>query len=436
MIVFVDQVTERLQYTFDFVFKQHGLHYELTNDLSVFIAANENKFSYSDYPFEAVPGLNPSSLLFDEVINPHLAIAKSDWQTTECLSIDGITDPFAAIFYVISRYEEYTNPKRDKHERFQASESVLFRFGWLQQQVVEHWVKAIVTHFSPKKLADFESGKTVTAMPSFDIDNTFAFKWKDGWRKWLSVAKDFTKGNKERSVLRKMVLSGQQPDPYDTFDCIQKCAERFGQTRVFWLLGDIGEFDRNISWRDPRHQRLIRTIGNVARVGLHPSYASNVSDKRLLEEKQRLSQILVKDVTESRQHFLKVKLPQTYRRLINEGFKKDYSMGFADQPGFRLGTAHPVYFFDLEMNQATNYKLIPFVYMDGTFNEYLYFSVEESKAVVRKLLDEVIAYGGIFCFIWHNETIGNSGKWQGWSELFEFTLDLLDGNEPALPTAD
>lgn len=436
MIVFVDQVTERLQYTFDFVFKQHGLHYKLTNDLSVFIASTEPKFSYSDYPFEEVPILIPGSLLFEEVIDTHLTLFKSEWGGVECLSIDGKTDPFAAIFYVISRYEEYTNPKRDKHDRFQASESILFQFGWLKQQIVEHWVKAIVNSYLPNKLAEFESGKTLTAIPSFDIDNTFAYKWKDGFRKWFSVAKDTLKGNKERAKLRKQVLTGQTPDPYDTFDQIQKCAQRFDQTRVFWLLGDIGEFDRNITWRDPRHQRLIRTIGTVARVGLHPSYASNMSDKRLLEEKQRISQILTKNVTESRQHFLKVKLPQTYRRLINEGFKKDYSMGFADQPGFRLGTAHPVYFFDLEANTTTEFKLIPFVYMDGTFNEYLQCSVAESKAIVEQLLQEVKTYGGVFCFIWHNETIGNSGKWRGWSELLDFTLELLDGNNTTLPTTD
>ncbi|HLP56274.1 MAG TPA: polysaccharide deacetylase family protein [Fluviicola sp.] len=436
MIVFVDQVTERLQYTFDFVFKQHGLRFELTNDLSVFTTSTDSKFSYSDYPFDGIASLEPSSLLFDEVINPHLALTKGEWQGTECLTINGKTDPLAAIFYVISRYEEYITLKRDKHDRFQASDSVLFQFGWLQRQIAEQWVEAIVKHFFPEKLAELKSGRTVTAMPSFDIDNTFAFKWKDGWRKWVSMAKDRFKGNKERDELRRKVLSGEIPDPYDTFDKIRKCAERFDQARVFWLLSDIGEFDRNITWRDPRHQRLIRNIGTVARVGLHPSYASNVSDKRLMEEKQRLAQILSKDVTESRQHFLKLKLPQTYRRLINEGFKKDYTMGFADQPGFRLGTAHPVYFFDLESNQATDYKLIPFVYMDGTFNEYLFYSVEESKTVVKQLLDEVTAYGGIFCFIWHNETIGESGKWQGWSELFDYTLDLLDGSERTLSAAD
>ena len=164
----------------------------------------------------------------------------------------------------------------------------------------------------------------------------------------------------------------------------------------------------------------------VAKIGLHPSYGSNYSDKKLFEERNRINQITETTIIESRQHFLKVSLPHTYRRLIAEGFKKDYSMGFADQPGFRLGTAHPVYFFDLELNQATDYKLIPFVYMDGTFNEYMNCSIEESKQIVQDLVNEVKQFGGVFCFIWHNETIGDIGKWIGWSAVLDYTLTLFD----------
>jgi hypothetical protein len=117
-----------------------------------------------------------------------------------------------------------------------------------------------------------------------------------------------------------------------------------------------------------------------------------------------------------------------------EGFRKDYSLGYADQPGFRAGTAHPFFFFDLGKNLYTDYKLVPFAYMDGTFNEYLHLSVEESCAIVGNLAREVKRYGGVFCFIWHNETIAGNGKWEGWPALFDYTLTLFDdGPDDAVP---
>lgn len=429
MLVFVDQVTERLDYTFDFVFRQHGTACTLTNDRSFFASAEGVKLNYSFYPFDGIRQLEPSSLLFDEHIDTRLTIEKTDWNGTECLSIDRKTDPFAAIFYVLSRYEEYVIQQRDRHDRFEAKNSILFRFGWLQQQIAERWVEAIFRTFDPESLETVVSGRKVTVIPSFDIDNTFAYKWKGGWRKWLATGRDRLKKNTDRLQERKRVNAGTQPDPYDTFAKIEAIAKRFANTRVFWLLGDYGEYDRNIAWHDPRHQRLIRTIAQVARVGLHPGYASNLSDKRLSEEKQRLAQITGKEVTESRQHFLKLTLPQTYRRLIAEGFRKDYTLGYADQPGFRAGTAHPFFFFDLDRNEKTDYRLIPFAYMDGTLNEYLGLSVADGKAVVKALADDVKTYGGAFCFIWHNETIGDYGKWKGWSEVLDFTLQQFsDGS--------
>jgi len=426
MLIFVDQVTERLKHTFDFVFKQHSYDYEFTNDQSVFSTSTEIRLNYSEFRFEGIPQLIPSILLFSERIDYTLRIKQSSWNGCDCFSINESNDPFAAIFYVISRYEEYVIQKRDKHDRFQATDSMQFQFGWLQQQIVERWVEAIFSTYLPNEIHQLKATRLMKVIPSFDIDNTYAFKWKDGWRKWISVAKDVLLRNKTRLSLRSNVANGSIMDPYDTFKNIEEISTTYLNTRVFWLLGDYGEYDRNISWRDPRHQRLIRLMRQVAKIGLHPSYGSNYSDKKLFEEHTRINKITETKIVESRQHFLKVNLPHTYRRLIAEGFKRDYSMGFADQPGFRLGTAHPVYFFDLERNQASDYQLVPFVYMDGTFNEYLNYSVEASKPIVARLASEVKQYGGVFCFIWHNETIGNNGKWLGWSTLLTYTLSLFD----------
>ncbi len=38
--------------------------------------------------------------------------------------------------------------------------------------------------------------------------------------------------------------------------------------------------------------------------------------------------------------------------------------------------------------------------------------------------NEVKEYCGEFSFIWHNETIGDYGIWKGWSEVFEFSINI------------
>jgi hypothetical protein len=220
------------------------------------------------------------------------------------------------------------------------------------------------------------------------------------------------------------VLKGARIDPYDTFDFILSIADRGYSVTVFWLLGDYAKYDRNVSFRDLRHQRLIRKMSLKTTVGIHPSYKSNSYEYQISAEKKRLEEILNKEVNHSRQHFLKMKLPQTYRALISSGILNDYTMGYAELTGFRAGTARSIYWFDLQKNEKTDLLLHPFVYMDGTLNEYLQLSIPQSKEKIRELYREVKKFGGDFRFIWHNETIGNYGHWAGWKDVLEYSLTL------------
>ncbi len=428
MLFYVDEISIRLIYTLDFVFKEHGLEYQLTNDKHVFETFKGTKLSYSDFEFEHSPVLTPAGLLFEETFRGSVLTEKGSWNGVECLKLDSVVDPLAAIFYVLSRYEEYHASSPDDHGRFTARESIQSKFGWLHLQIVERWIEAFLQIYAPELLGKLELQKSVRVIPSFDIDNTFAYKWKEGWRSWLSNGKDILKNNKERLKNRKSVQKGELTDPFDSFETIRSVFQNYPETRVFWQLGNYAKYDTNIAWNHPQHQKLILELSELGKVGLHPSYASNQSDEKLNHEVLRLEKITSKPVLESRQHFLKLNLPGTYLRMIERGFEKDFTMGYADDYGFRAGTAYEHAFFDLLTNRYyPEYRIVPFAYMDGTLLEYKKLTIDQSLEAVKQLIDEVKKYGGTFCFIWHNETLAEAGKWKGWRKVFDSTLEQLNG---------
>ena len=424
ILLFVEEISTRLIYTLDFVFKVRGLEYTLTNDFNEFENAKVPRLNYSERYFDRILQLPPVSLLFDEELTVY-GIGCGTFHTEKCLTFNDKVDPLASIFYILSRMEEYMTTAEDEHGRFTAENSVLSRFGWLQKAMCDRWAVDFLSFLHVNGLVEFQNKEhKVTILPTFDIDNVFAYQLKNGLRKFLSSAKDLLHGDRFRMNERKLVLQGTTKDPYDTYDYILSIADRGFSVNMFWLLGDYAKYDKNVSFKDARHQRLIRKMSLKTTVGIHPSYKSNSYEYFLLNEKERLEFILNQSVEHSRQHFLKLKLPATYRSISTMGIKHDYTMGYADQVGFRAGTARSFPWFDLRKNSISDLTIHPFAYMDGTLQEYLKLTPSESKLIIASLFEEVKNYGGDFQMIWHNETIGEYGKWNGWKEVLEFTLDL------------
>jgi hypothetical protein len=61
ILVYVDQITERVKYTFDFVFKEREIPYLLTNDFVKFDQFEGAKFNYSQRYFEETVQIKPVS---------------------------------------------------------------------------------------------------------------------------------------------------------------------------------------------------------------------------------------------------------------------------------------------------------------------------------------------------------------------------------------
>ena len=424
MLIFVDEISSRVVYTFDLLFKDRGVSYELTNDPFTFEQSNQPKWVYALRPFEReYVTINPSELLFEESVKKH-RIEKSLWEGHEVISFQGVPDIIASVFYTVSLYDEYLIDNFDIHGRIAAKDKLVVRYGWHRTLIVERWINHLIDFLQQQLDLTISVNKIpFSCTPTFDIDNTFAYLHKVGVRKWLSVAKDISKFDQSRLKERKEVTTHKQKDPYDTFDVILSLKETGFSPLVFWLLGDLTEYDRNLSYTNKHHIELISKIAEHLKVGLHPSYKSNDVLGQLAIEKNRLERIIKQKVTHSRQHFLRMQLPYTYAHLIKNGFEHDYTLGFFDEVGFRAGMVRPFNWFNLKENCATSLQLHPFAYMDVSLRQYLKLSPEAACDLIKTLLVEVHSYGGDFISLWHNETIGDYGMWKGWKDVLMFTLN-------------
>jgi len=422
LLVYIDQITERVQYTFDFVFKEREISFLLTNDFVKFDQFEGAKFNYSERYFEETVQIKPVNLLFDKNIENY-GITKHKFFNEECLCFNQIADPFASIFYILSRMEEYTTINTDKFGRFEGKNSVLYRFVWNEKVVCDRWAIDIIDFLLSKGIQLEKPKKpSYSILPTFDIDNAYAYKNKGIIRTTFATLKDILLGRSRRILERQRVQIGLMKDPYDTFDIIEKLNKEL-EVRVFWLLGDFSKFDRNISFRNSKQRKLINQLSKELTIGIHPSFKSNDSDFHLFSEINRLEEIVDKRIFCSRQHFLFLKIPFTYQTLIGQEITDDFSMGFADIVGFRMGTARPTKWFDLSKNHITDLTIHPFAFMDGTLNEYLKLKPVEAKDKISELFSEVKNYGGEFSFIWHNETIGDYRTWKGWKAVFEWSVE-------------
>jgi hypothetical protein len=335
-------------------------------------------------------------------------------------------------FYLVSRYEEYLDSPKDAHNRFPSSQSLAAKEGFLRLPLVNLLAKAWEAYIS-QKIPTWQPQnleKLFQFQPSYDIDYMFAFKNKGVFRQFLAVAKNILSLDFQELSYKISVWRGKKNDPFDTFDYIEQLHKTHHlqtQPFFFFLIADWGKFDKNISYTNPKYKEVVAKISNQNQItqnniGLHPSYASNdaPATAALTTEKKRLADLTNLPITKSRQHFLRLNLPQTYQRLLEIDINADFSMGYADALGFRASIATPFYWFDLQNNKATNLIIYPFAIMDVTMKDYLKLSPADAKAEIDFFIAQYKTVGGLCIPVWHNSSLGDYGGWgQAWREVYE-----------------
>ena len=126
-----------------------------------------------------------------------------------------------------------------------------------------------------------------------------------------------------------------------------------------------------------------------------------------------------KSIDSIRKHYLLLSFPKTYQDYLELGIKKDYTLGYAREAGFRAGIARPFRFYDLSTEKSTELMLYPFQYMDVTLQQYKRMTPVDAIRCIEKLVDRTVAVGGLFISLWHNTSITEREGWEGWLDVYK-----------------
>jgi hypothetical protein len=426
IVVYSPADSNRLKYVLDWLLKERlHLSYSITNDEQ---ATNGLTFFISyGKPLPKSISIPDTGFLWKKDIKP-FEIVTGIWKDIPVLFAspgDGYTFPFdllSAIFFLLSRYEEYYVYAPDKHGRYPVINSILYKYGWLQRPLVDEWV------YTFRKELQAITGMNIPStpflfQPTYDIDMAYSHLHKGIKRIAGAYLRALVKMKLGQINERTQVLKNKQKDPYDSFRWLRQLHKEYDCKPLYFILAAFKTtaFDKNIP---PTHPAMMRVIKNIARdggIGLHPSYYAE-KDNKVNSEKNILEQISGRHVTSSRQHYMRMKMPTTYRMLVNNNIKDDYSMGYGSQLGFRAGTGNSFYWYDLEDNAITQLRIHPFCFMDTTAHFEAKLSPSEAfdkLYAMSKILEKT---GSTLTTIFHNFSLGTANEWKGWRNAYEHFL--------------
>jgi hypothetical protein len=435
LLIYSEKVSPRLEYVCRFVFNQQlGLQFSVTKDFQEFKLYQGAKLLYASVQNEDYLKIEPCGLLFETGIKtPSITTGAVNGITVPFFTGTGLLpfDVFSAVFYLVTRYEEYLPFVPNQYGQFKATDSLAYKLGFLDKPVVDIWIDELKNKLYTRYPSIAFKQVVFKAIYTYDIDVAYKYKGRSLFITCGNVIYDLLSLHFTEAANRLKVLIGLKKDPFDTYTFIQAQQKRYNYNVIFFhLLGKKNSYNRNISANGKNLQSLIQLLSKQFTTGIHPSYYTDADYELMLAEKKLLEKIISRPVNISRQHYLRLQLPLTFENLISAGITDDYTVAFAEMPGFRAGTSKPFTFYNIIKEEEINIVLHPAACMDVTFSDDLKMEPENSIKIIKQLINAVKAVNGNFIIIWHNNTLSNLNGWTKMSLIHDEIGTYLKTNLP------
>ena len=310
------------------------------------------------------------------------------------------TDIVYAAFFFTSRAEELLVTKRDEHGRFAARFSMLSEKSRLQIPRLDEYGRLILKQLNlPLPEAGFGH-----IYLTHDIDSISQYRHLRG-----------ALGGIRRGETKAVwaALRNIHNDPQYTFPWLLEQDAKVKKAEPIYFVkrtpGKGYDYPQyNLHGRDFKGLKHMLRHNNVY-LGVHGSYYGSIPP---IEYSKMF-----------RAHYLRCDIDRM-QRLADAGYTDDFTMGFADQAGFRLQTSRAVRWINPKTMRLTHLTLHPLIVMDNTLSQPNYMNLTEDEAyfLCERLIDKVRLHHGDLCLLWHNSNINDSTYHRS---LYEKVIDCI-----------
>ncbi|MEE4197210.1 MAG: polysaccharide deacetylase family protein [Bacteroidales bacterium] len=322
-------------------------------------------------------------------------------------------DIFASAFFMLSRWEEHVVKTRDEYNRFEASDSVAYKLGFLDRPIVNEYVEFLWKLLLKIGYNGKRKEHKYTVIPTHDIDY-IDFQEKSFKR----FAKDIVQQRSFKLFFSR--IKALFINPFNVYEYLMYISEMHQCTsRFYFMAGGNTKYDFDSYLKSPKFKRIVNEIRDRGHIiGIHPSYNTYDNESLLKDEKQMLEEASGEMVYEGRQHYLRFKNPDTWIIWNNAGLKIDSTLSYATIPGFRCGVCYDFPVFDIIERKTLDLLERPLIFMDASLVKYQNTDDTNFLEQIVHLKDTVKKYNGNFVFLWHNSSF-NWGNWRKYQKYYK-----------------
>ena len=426
ILVYVPKENSRIYYVFKHICKRIlQLDVKFTTKVEPFIAFKGIKFSYAKKQLGKEIFVEQYGLLSEQGFTDK-EIKMGNWSGVPCFfktsSKSSIPyDIFSASFYMLTRYEEYQPYVKDNREGFPIKESIAYQNDFLERPVVDEWAYAfreVLKAKFPNHSFPERKGKQKSIIA---VEEVFAYAQKGFVRQLGGFFNDLSRLQFKLILKRIISVARYQSDPLYVYNDIVDFYQQNNYPMHFMFqLSNYSRYSKNLSYNRTTYQRIIKSIGDYASLGLLLGFEATQEVEVLIKEKKRWEAIVNEELDNVLINRHSINFPDAYKNMEKLSLSDDYSMGFKKALGFRAGTCTPFLFYDLDLEQ-----LLPLTVYPSVFNSIALEFIDPGEVVdqIKRIKKNINQVNGYFLGIFENRDFASNFEEKMAKEIIQLIHD-------------